>query len=158
MAKVYSIGISTYSTNNNNNIHSINFGKNPRLNLVDRRLLRLSNKVSSENLHHHLDIIAGPATEGRGVGQPGIEVAKDYISGQFKSIGLAPLDKINLTGFLQKFSMKKYITKTYNSSKNTGGYIDTFTASNTETSNVIGVIKGNKDNNEYLLILCAGRN
>lgn len=46
--------------------------------------------ISAEALKKHLYYIAGPETEGRGTGTPGIEKAAVYIEQEFKKAGLKP--------------------------------------------------------------------
>ena len=38
-----------------------------------------------------LGFLAGPTTEGRGTGQPGFQVAANYVAGKFKEFGLKPV-------------------------------------------------------------------
>lgn len=49
--------------------------------------------ISAEALKKHLYYIAGPETEGRATGSPGIEKAAVYIENQFKAAGLQPGNK-----------------------------------------------------------------
>jgi Zn-dependent M28 family amino/carboxypeptidase len=47
-------------------------------------------KFDPENIRAHVKYLASDKLEGRGTGQPGGELAADYIAGQFKSYGLKP--------------------------------------------------------------------
>jgi Zn-dependent M28 family amino/carboxypeptidase len=51
---------------------------------------KFANLVSPDALKKHLAYIAGPETEGRGTGTPGIEKAAQYIETQFRKAGLTP--------------------------------------------------------------------
>ncbi len=51
----------------------------------------------------HINYLASDELEGRGVGSPGIELAADYIAGQFASVGLVPAGDART--YFQTFSM-----------------------------------------------------
>ncbi len=54
---------------------------------------QFSKIISPEMLKKHLYYIAGPETEGRGTGTPGIEKAAAYVEQEFKKAGLQPGNK-----------------------------------------------------------------
>ena len=62
-------------------------------------VLKIANKVSTKNLDYLMSELAGAKTEGRGVGQPGIEVAKEFIGNKFKEYGLVPLKAIGMSEY-----------------------------------------------------------
>lgn len=47
-------------------------------------------EVTAESFLAHIRVLADDKLEGRGIGQPGIDEAADYIAAQFKSYGLEP--------------------------------------------------------------------
>ena len=51
----------------------------------------LSNSLAQEvDVLHHLEVLSSDKMEGRGFGEPGNEMAQDYIVEQFKALGLKP--------------------------------------------------------------------
>jgi hypothetical protein len=56
----------------------------------DKQAKKFARIINAEALKKHLYYIAGPETEGRGTGTPGIEKAAVYIENQFKEAGLLP--------------------------------------------------------------------
>lgn len=136
-----------------NQIRHIHFtGRKEALSLSSEAL-RVANKVSIFNLEKHLNKLAGPETEGRGVGQKGIEIAKKYIAEKFEKYGLKPVDKLDLKDYFQNFAAPQYTTVSRSYGNNTNGGIRTF-GSNVKaiTSNVIGMIKGSEHPDEFLII------
>lgn len=112
------------------------------------------NQISKETLMLHLNKIASPETEGRGVGQPGIEIAKKYIAQEFEKIGLKPVKPLKLKDYFENFMLNKY--KTYvpmDSSKYIDGQIDRLeNTKRVKTSNILGMIKGKKYPNDYVIL------
>ena len=53
-------------------------------------LAELPPVFSRDRLLEHVEVLAGEEMAGRGLGTPGLEMAADYIVGQFKAIGLQP--------------------------------------------------------------------
>ncbi|HXH60319.1 MAG TPA: M28 family peptidase [Fimbriimonadaceae bacterium] len=47
--------------------------------------------ITKDLAFHHLSFLAGPTTQGRGSGQPGFQIAADYVAAQFKAMGLVPI-------------------------------------------------------------------
>src|SRR5271165_4288433 len=58
--------------------------------------------ANAEKIRAHVKYLSSDALEGRGMGQPGGELAADYIAKQFASYGLQPAGE---DGFFQKVSM-----------------------------------------------------
>jgi uncharacterized iron-regulated protein len=61
----------------------------------------IDNKALGEGLKKHISTIASDKYEGRGTGTKGEQMTVDYISAQFKSIGLQPKGS---AGYIQKFT------------------------------------------------------
>lgn len=116
-------------------------------------VITIANKVSKDNLSKYLDDIAGPQTEGRGVGQVGIEKAKDYIGQKFKEFGLQPVKELGLNNYFETFKMPQYPVRSmqkgpyiYGSLNRWGG------GKEVDTSNVLGMIKGSEKPDEYIIV------
>jgi hypothetical protein len=58
--------------------------------------------ISTNDLKKHLYYIAGPETEGRGTGTPGLAKAALYIENHFKQLGLQP---VNGTNYQQAYTL-----------------------------------------------------
>ena len=52
--------------------------------------IRYANTISQEKLKKHLTILASDEYEGRETGEKGQKMAADYISAQFKKMGILP--------------------------------------------------------------------
>ncbi|MEW5819280.1 MAG: M20/M25/M40 family metallo-hydrolase [Cyanobacteriota bacterium] len=116
-------------------------------------VLRIANKVSQESITKLLNEIAGPHTEGRGVGQKGIEIAKEYIGNKFKEYGLVPVKELGLDNYYQDFKIPQYPVSAmrrgdliYGQLNRWGGNPDTISA------NVVGMMKGTEKPDEYIII------
>jgi hypothetical protein len=57
---------------------------------ISRSAKEAAATITAADLKTHLNYIAGPETEGRATGSPGIEKAAQYIENKFKSLGLLP--------------------------------------------------------------------
>ena len=66
--------------------------------------LRKSDQVTLTNLETHIHYLADDKLEGRRAGTPGEELAMDYISNQFKQIGLRPK---GTEGYFQSFDIRE---------------------------------------------------
>ncbi|MGB0778165.1 MAG: M20/M25/M40 family metallo-hydrolase [Flavobacteriaceae bacterium] len=89
---------------------------------------KMINKIIDTTLiHNHLYTLASDKMQGRGSGTPGIELAAQYIEGQYKKIGLKTFQKAD-------------------------SYRQNFTHKGTELFNVIGVLEGKKKPEEYVVI------
>ena len=69
-----------------------------------------------EALKEHVRILSSEEFEGRGPGTKGIELAREYIAGQFEKKGLMPLD----TAFYHEFKYKTGLS--WVRGKNIAGY------------------------------------
>ncbi len=82
-------------------------------------------KLDSALLIHDLAFLASDATEGRATGTPGNLLAQQYIAKRFDSLGLL---------------------------KTEGTYLQSFTFGNTNGTNVVGIIKGTKYPDSYIVL------
>jgi len=73
--------------------------------LVFSTVFAQKNTVSEKNLHKHVSYLASDKLQGRGTGTPQERMAAEYISKQFKKIGLTP--KGDNGTFYHKFKFKK---------------------------------------------------
>ena len=73
--------------------------------LVFSAVFAQKNAVSEKNLYKHVSYLASDKLQGRGTGTPQERMAAEYISKQFKKIGLAP--KGDNGTFYHKFKFKK---------------------------------------------------
>jgi Peptidase family M28 len=67
--------------------------------------------ITQEDLKKHLFYIAGPETEGRGTGTPGLAKAATYIENHFKQLGLLPTNGTGYQQFYELFQDSVYDTK-----------------------------------------------
>jgi hypothetical protein len=67
--------------------------------------------ITQEDLKKHLFYIAGPETEGRGTGTPGLEKAAIYIENHFKQLGLLPSNGNNYQQTYELFQDSVYDSK-----------------------------------------------
>lgn len=114
----------------------------------------IASKVSKENLQTYLKELAGPETEGRGVGQQGIEKAKEYIAGKFKEFGLQPVKELGLNNYFETFILPQYPVRSQDQYTKMYGYLDHYDPDikNVPSSNVLGMIKGSEKPDEFLVI------
>ena len=116
-------------------------------------LKNFANKMSRDTLILHLNKIASPEMEGRGVGQKGIELAKEYIGQEFEKIGLEPFGELGLKNYFQKFRMHAYrVHSSFNDGVFKGKLEKSIKVPVVETSNVLGMIRGQKNPDEYLIL------
>jgi hypothetical protein len=116
-------------------------------------VLRIANKVSQESLMKQLHELAGPHTEGRGVGQPGIEIAKEYIADKFKQLNLQPVKALGLNNYYEEFQLPQYPVRAMNRGPYIYGSLDRYGAHKKVTgTNVLGMIKGSEKPDEYIII------
>jgi hypothetical protein len=116
---------------------------------------RIAKKVSPDNLQIHLSKLSSLRTEGRGVGEKGIETAKEYISEKFQEYGLEPVKRgLKLDSYYEEFIMPKYPVKTEKRNEYYRGYLDRYhrPLEKAKTSNVLGMIKGTEKPDEYIVI------
>ncbi len=64
--------------------------------------------ITQEDLKKHLYYIAGPETEGRGTGTPGLVKAAEYIENHFKTLGLLPSNGNNYQQTYELFQDSVY--------------------------------------------------
>lgn len=86
-----------------------------------------SSFISTTLVTEHINTLASDKMNGRKVGTEGIELAAQYIEKEFEKIGLVPFQEAN--GFRQNFSKKGM-----------------------KLSNIIGVLEGTSDNNEWVVV------
>lgn len=122
--------------------------------LESSEALRIANQVSIFNLMKHVNALASPEMEGRGVGQKGIEVAKAYIANEFEKLNLEPVEKLGLKDYFQEFTMHGYNTSSEKKGKYIEGDINYYKmAPMAKTSNVLGMIKGSENPDQYMVIV-----
>ena len=63
----------------------------PGLRDIPKDLQRGFNTIKPNDGRAYLNVLAGPAFEGRGTGQPGFEKAMDFMADNFKKFGLKPI-------------------------------------------------------------------
>ena len=61
--------------------------------------------ISSGDLEAHLTFLASDVTEGRATGEPGLQIAAEYIASQFRRLGLTPLG--NNKSYFQRYELLK---------------------------------------------------
>ncbi len=61
--------------------------------------------ITARDLGAHVNFLASDVTEGRGTGQPGLQIAAEYIAAQFHRFGLEPLGTDD--SYFQKFELLK---------------------------------------------------
>ena len=71
----------------------------------DNLSVKWANTVTAEELSEHLHVLASDAFEGRETGEPGNEMAANYIAEQFKNLGLPAAGLEN--GYFQSVSFNK---------------------------------------------------
>lgn len=71
---------------------------------AQKQKLKKADKVTITNLQTHISYLADDKLEGRRAGSPGEKLAMEYISGQFKSIGIAPK---GTDGYYQPFEINE---------------------------------------------------
>ena len=71
----------------------------------DNLSVKWANTVTAEELSEHLHVLASDAFEGRETGEPGNEMAANYIAEQFKNLGLPAVGLEN--GYFQSVSFNK---------------------------------------------------
>ncbi len=91
--------------------------------------LKTAYDFSKRNLLKHIETLSSDAFEGRETGTTGAKKAKEYISGEFKRLGVQPLGET----FAQVFAMPE-------KSKSKQG------------ENILGCIKGSSTPNAYIVI------
>ncbi len=131
-----------------------NFARNYAAPLKNKRMLKFQDKISKDALVLHLKAFSSPKMEGRGIGQKGEMLAREYIVEEFKKSGLEQFEQIGLKDYTHSFEIKnKYITKTIPYDEYLEGVIaDPSNPSKIETANIIGLIKAKKPTNDYFLI------
>jgi len=123
-------------------------------NTDEKEISRIADKVSKEKLEKHLNELAGPKTEGRGVGYKGIEIAKRYISKTFREYGLKPVKELGLNYYYEKFNLPQYpLISRDMGNHHFGSYTRLIPNPPTvETSNVLGMIRGTEKPDEFIII------
>jgi hypothetical protein len=77
--------------------------------IINRKLLKSLNKIDSNQIRAHVQFLADDKLKGRLPGQEGYQMAVDYVSGQFKSMGLISAGEGD--GYTQKVILRKSILK-----------------------------------------------
>lgn len=73
--------------------------------VVSAQRLKKSDKIIIDNLHNEIGYLASDKLEGRKTGTPGEKLAYEYLSDQFKKIGLVPKGDSNT--FVQSFEINE---------------------------------------------------
>ena len=73
--------------------------------VVSAQRLKKSDKIIIDNLHNEIDYLASDKLEGRRTGTPGEKLAYEYLSDQFKKLGLIPKGDNNT--FVQSFEINE---------------------------------------------------
>lgn len=116
-------------------------------------VLKVANQVKEESIIKFLKELAGPETEGRGVGQPGIEKAKEYIGNKFKEFGLVPVKDLGLNDYYETFELPQYPVRSMQKGPYIYGSLNHWgTAKDVKSSNVLGMIKGTEKPDEYIIV------
>ncbi|WP_428656861.1 M20/M25/M40 family metallo-hydrolase [Runella sp.] len=76
---------------------------------INRKLLKSLNKIDSNQIRAHVEYLADDKLKGRMPGQEGYQMAVDYVSAQFKSMGLLPAGEAG--GYTQKVRLRRSILK-----------------------------------------------
>ena len=120
---------------------------------LSSEVLKIVDKVSISRLEEHLNKLTSPEMEGRGVGQKGIEIAKKYIADKFGEFGLKPVENLGLKDYFQNYITPQYSTSSFGYGNYVKGRVAAW-GSNLEviTSNVLGMIKGAENPDEFLVI------
>ena len=61
--------------------------------------------ITARDLEAHVSFLASNVTEGRGTGQPGLQIAAEYIATQFRRFDLEPIGSNG--SYFQKFELLK---------------------------------------------------
>lgn len=72
---------------------------------ITAQRLKKSDKIIIDNLHNEIDYLASDKLEGRRTGTPGEKLAYEYLSEQFKKLGLNPKGDNNT--FIQSFEINE---------------------------------------------------
>lgn len=116
-------------------------------------VVEVAGKVSKQNILKMLDELAGPKTEGRGVGQKGIEIARDYIAEKYKQFGLEPVKALGLTNYYEDFKLPQYPVTAMRKGPYIYGQLNRYGFNKEVTgTNVLGMIKGYEKPDEYIVI------
>ncbi|AXY74530.1 M20/M25/M40 family metallo-hydrolase [Paraflavitalea soli] len=84
---------------------SISLLSSPQIAPLDKKVRQILQQVDSNNIKRDITYLADDRLKGRLPGQPGYQIAVDYVTDQFKQIGLLPGGE-NGT-FLQKLVLRK---------------------------------------------------
>jgi len=139
--------LSFYTKNNK----AVNFKAFNRK-LSPKKVVGFVNDISRDSLELHLKKLTEPQMEGRAVGSEGMNLAKDYISNQFKEIGLKPVKKLGLNTYLQDYETEPYIPLLEEGSKVDGWVYSKNKGPKVQTSNILGMIKGSRYPNDYVIL------
>ncbi|MFN8347726.1 MAG: M20/M25/M40 family metallo-hydrolase [Spirosomataceae bacterium] len=77
--------------------------------VLNRKLLKELNKIDSNQIREHVRFLADDKLKGRLPGQEGYQLAADYVSHQFKAMGLLPAGENG--GYPQKVPLRRSILK-----------------------------------------------
>ena len=144
-----------YSPININTLQPLKIPQKPVLfrgNNVDE-INKIADQVSPVELMKHINELSSSRMQGRGAGQEGIELAKEYIANKFKEYGLQPVKNIGLESYFEPFIMPKVSVKSSPRGPYTSGQL--FEVRNdtpTRTYNVLGMIKGTEDPDKFVIV------
>lgn len=62
---------------------------------ISAEVQRVTKTVRSEAIRNHMRILSNDSLRGRKPGTPGFDMAADYVTGQFKALGLKPAGEMN---------------------------------------------------------------
>mgnify|MGYP001302096271 CR=1 FL=1 len=102
--------------------------------------LKYTNSIQVEGLKKHFEILASDSLEGRETGEPGQNMAAEYIANHFKKVGIPPYKRKT---YYQKFKVKSrgYLRQRITLKQN---YV--------KGENVLGFIEGTDLKDEVLII------
>ncbi len=77
--------------------------------VINRKLIKALHKIDSNQIKAHVAYLADDKLQGRMPGKEGYQMAADYVSAQFKSMGLLPAGEEG--GYTQKVVLRKSVLK-----------------------------------------------
>jgi len=109
------------------------------------KLYEYRNFITQDLLYNHLSVIAHDSLEGRETGMPGQKKAADYLSAQYRTMGLTPIAD-NQT-YLQKFNLSANVTDSlvyqlFSTAGNDTLLVDAFTTSENSQSPFVNLFGG----------------
>lgn len=116
-------------------------------------VIDVAGKVSQANIMKMLEELAGPQTEGRGVGQKGIELAKEYIAQKYSQFGLEPVKPLGLNNYYENFQLPQYPVQAMRKGPYIYGQLNRYGYhKEVQGTNVLGMIRGSEKPDEFIII------